>query len=156
LLVRVACGSDGHVRAELLRRFRKDRQPGGVSPRGARTAAALLASAGERAEERRLQAAAAKVREQARLARVAEEARDRRLAELSAREAAAWRDVETLIGMKQPRKYDQAIELLRDLRDLCQREGRAEEARARIAELRSEHEKKGRLIDRLRAAGLLA
>lgn len=156
MLVRVASGGDGPVRAELLRRFREDRQPGIGPARGARTAASLLASANERASERERREADAKAREQARLERAAAEARSRRLQELSTREAAAWREIDALVGTRQPRKYDEAVELLRDLRDLCQRDGRPEEARSRIAALRSEHEKKGRFIDRLRAAGLLA
>jgi hypothetical protein len=156
MLVRVASGGAGHVRAELLRRFREDRQPGIAGPSGIRTAATLLASASERAAERERRKAAGKAREQARLERAATEARDRKLQELSKRETAAWREVDALIATRQPRKYEEAVELLRDLRALCQRDGRPEEARFRIAALRSEHEKKGRLVDRLRAAGLLA
>lgn len=156
MLVRVACGGEVHVRAELLRRFREDREPGTGPSRPARTAASLLASATARASERARRAASAKAREQARLERAAAEARERRLQELSTRETAAWRQVDALIATRLPREYDQAVALLRDLRDLGQRDGRPDEARARIDALRSEHQKKGRFIERLRAAGLLA
>lgn len=155
MLVRVASGSEGHVRAELLRRFREDCHPGGDA-RGVRTAAVLLASASERAEDREHREAAAKAREQARRERAAAEARGRRLQELSQRETAAWREVDALIGTRQPRKYEEAVELLLDLSALCERDGRSEEARSRIIALQSEHEKKRRFIDRLRAASLLA
>jgi hypothetical protein len=155
MLVRVASGTEGNVCAELLRRFREDGKPGGEA-RGVRTAAELLASMRRRAEERERREAAARARAQAQRERAAAEARDRRLKELSQREAAAWREVDALIGTRQPRRYEEAVELLRDLRDLCQRDGRTEEARSRITALQSEHEKKGRFIERLRAASLLA
>lgn len=55
---------------------------------------------------------------------------------------------------KQPKKDDEAVALLWDLRDLCARAGRPREATKRIAP-RVTSAKKPSLIDRLRKAALL-
>jgi uncharacterized Zn finger protein len=63
--------------------------------------------------------------------------------------------VEALIATKQPKRYDAAVALLRDLRELAVRTGRRDEADDRIRQLVERHAKKATLIDRLRAAGLI-
>jgi len=157
LLVRLVGGGEHHLRGELLRRFRESRPAAAsvAAPR-ARSVGELLEAAKGKAEERRSTEAARAAKEKAREEREAAKARDLQLAALAERQVESWHEVEKLIATKQPRKYDEAVDLLRDLRDVCQRDGRPEEARSRIAALRSEHAKKGRFIERLRAAGLLA
>ena len=63
-------------------------------------------------------------------------------------------ELDALIATKQPKKYDEAVALLGDLRDVCARGGRQAEAATRIARLREEHTKKPSLIERFRKAGL--
>jgi uncharacterized Zn finger protein len=63
--------------------------------------------------------------------------------------------VEALIATKQPGKYDAAVALLRDLRELAVRAGRREEVEVRLAGLLDRHAKKPSLVGRLRAAGLV-
>jgi hypothetical protein len=120
-----------------------------------RTVAELLEAAEQRAEKRRRQEAERAARERARQEREATEARERHLASLARRETEAWGEVEALIATKQPGKYDAAVVLLRDLRELAVRAGRREEIETRLAELRERHAKKSTFIDRLRAAGLV-
>jgi hypothetical protein len=156
LLVRLIRGDEPHLRAELVRRFRDSSavpRPGpAVRPR---TVAELLEAAEQRAEKRRRQEAERAARERVRLEREAAEARERHLASLARREEGAWGEAEALIATKQPGKYDAAVVLLRDLRELAVRAGRREEVETRLAELRERHAKKSTLIDRLRAAGLV-
>jgi len=121
----------------------------------ARTVGELLKAAETRAEERRRQEAERAAREKVRRARQAAAARQRHLTALAKRETVAWREIDALIATKQPSKYDEAVVLLRDLRDVCIRAGRQDEAAKRIAQLRVEHAKKPSLIDRFRKAALL-
>ncbi len=155
LLVRLMDGTEAHLRAELLRRFRDSR---GVASRasaeGARTAGELLKAAEQRAEERRRKEAEQAERERARTEREAAAARDRHLDSLAKREAQAWDELRALVATKQPAKYDEAVQLLRDLRDLGLRKGRAVEVAARVRRLCVEHARKPSFIERLRKAGL--
>lgn len=125
LLVRLMEKGEPHLRAELLRRLHESR---GATSRGRaekpRTAGELLGAAEQRAEERRQKEAERAARERARREREAAEARERYLANLAKREAEAWGKVNALIATKQPSKYDEAVKLLGDLRDLGVRKGR--------------------------------
>ena len=156
LLVRLIRGDKPHLRAELVRRFRASRtvSPPGTAA-GRRTVGELLEAAEQRAEERRRREAARAARERARREREAAKARERHLASLARREEEAWGEVEALIATKQPGKYDAAVALLRDLRDLAVRSGRREEVEGRLGRLHERHAKKPSLIGRLRAAGLV-
>ncbi len=157
LLVRLVSGTDAHLRAELLLRFRASlaSEASPAQQAGARTVRALLEAAKERAEQRRRRQAEHAAREKARMEREEAEARDRHLAALAKRETMAWRELDMLIATKQPRRYDEAVALLRDLRDVCIRDGRQAEAATHIARLLDEHAKKASLIGRIRSAGLL-
>ncbi|WP_246633368.1 hypothetical protein [Pseudonocardia nigra] len=146
VLLALLRGTDPNLRAELLHRFR-----GAVPPReGHRTARELLAAADARwterarvVDERRREAAA----EQERL-RVA--ARERRLAGLAADVDRAWTRVAALIATRKPAEYDQAVDLLSDLRDVTD----PEEFGRRIRELRAEHGRKPSLMERFDFADL--
>jgi hypothetical protein len=154
-LVRLAGGRESHLRAELLRQFRESHPPlpsqAGEAPR---TVGELRAAAEKRAKERRRQEAERAAAERARREREAAEARERHLAFLAKREAEAWREVDALIATKQPGRYDEAVKLLCDLRDLGVQKGRVGEVQARILKLREEHAKKPSFLERLKKAGL--
>lgn len=154
-LIRLAGGREPHLRAELLRQFRESRPPalrqGDEVPR---TVSELLKAAEERAKERRRKEAERAAAERARREREEAEARERYLALLAKREAEVWREVDALIATKQPARYDEAVKLLCDLRDLGVQRGRTEEMAARILRLREEHAKKPSFLERLKRAGL--
>ena len=60
------------------------------------------------------------------------------------------------VVLVEPRRIrDRAVQLLVDLRDLAEREGRADQAAARIQELRERHTQKRTFVQRLKKAGLL-
>jgi hypothetical protein len=138
------------VRAELLRRFRLGRRSAPPASSDApRTAPELLAAA-ERRTEARLRAEAERAaREKARREQEAAERREKYLDELAGREEETWRRAESLVPLKQAQAYDEAVALLRDLRDLAARGGRASETEARIRALREEHARKSSFIQRL-------
>lgn len=140
------------LRAELSKRFReatvpKDARPSPDAMR--RTVAQLLAGRDALVGEKTLKAAEREAGERARREREQAAARAKYLDELARREPATWREIEVLITTKRPNDYDRAVTLLVDLRDLAGRSGRAEEAEARIQELRQRHSNKPSLLKRL-------
>ena len=62
--------------------------------------------------------------------------------------------MDALIATRQPKKYDEAVQLLGDLRDLADRAREAPKAASRLSSLRATHSNKPSLIRRLDAAGL--
>jgi len=155
LLVGLISGREAHLRAETLMRVRKSCAPKDPAANAKRrTVRELLEAAEHWAEERRRQEAERAAREKARREREEAAAREIRLGALAKREQEAWRQVDALIVTKQPKNYDEAITLLRDLRDLCVGTGRQAEAVARIARLQQAHASKPSLMKRFREAGL--
>ena len=150
-------GRDQAARAkmELLHGLRADPDEGRVVRPG-RTVADLLDAAAELRLERHRQAKAAAAAREALREQQREAARQRRLDELAKDPEAAWAEAGKLIGTKVPARYDEAITLLADLRDLARRDGQAGEFKRRFAALREEHLRKPSLIARFDRAGLTA
>jgi hypothetical protein len=65
----------------------------------------------------------------------------------------AWVEVGNLIAARQAKRYDQAVKLLLDLRDVDGRTGGGD-FWPRVEALRSAHAAKTRLVERLEDAGL--
>jgi phosphatidylserine/phosphatidylglycerophosphate/cardiolipin synthase-like enzyme len=86
--------------------------------------------------------------------RAAARARTLHLDRLAGKEPVLWREVESLIATKQPKRYDQAAELLTDLRDRAARRDQLG-FRRKIDALRAAHGSKRTFIARLEKAGLL-
>ncbi|MBM3357765.1 MAG: hypothetical protein FJY54_08560 [Betaproteobacteria bacterium] len=141
--------------SELLKKFRGTRTLGMPRPEQARTVAQLRKGALERAEARRRQARERAERERVRREQEARAARVRYLDDLAKRGEGAWARVDQLIATKQPKKYDEAVALLGDLRELAARDGRVQEHSARLRRIQEQHEGKPTFISRLRKAGLL-
>jgi len=153
LLMLVARDQAARARMELLRGLRPDPDEGrGAWPR--RTVAGLLDAAAELRRERHRQAEAEAAARAALRARQREAARQRRLDELAKNPEAAWAEAAKLIGTKMPARYDEAVTLLTDLRDLARRDGQAGQFEGRFAALREEHLRKPSLIARFDRAGL--
>ena len=157
LLLRFIDGGDPHLALELRRRFAgaADGMPAG-SASGRRTAAELLAVAEARADERRRRAAKREAKERARREREQAAARAQYLEELAKREDMAWRQTEALINTKQPRNYERALDLLKDLRDLGVHRDKDDAFAAALRSLRSRHAKKPSFLTRLDKEGLAA
>jgi hypothetical protein len=156
--MRLVVEGDPHLGAELLQRFRRSeasaRDRASAELAGSRTIGQLLAAAEQRAETRRRKAAERAAQERARREREQAAARARYLDGLAGREPDLWQRVDALIEMKRPAEYDQAVQLLKDLRDLGARSGQGSAFEARLSQLRERHARKPSLLSRLDQAGL--
>ena len=152
LLARLASG-EPHLGMELARRFRSEGDGSGEE-KGRRTAAELQDAARRHREQRARLAAERRAQEQARREHAQAAARERRLAALVPHQEQAWGQVHAAIGTRQPARYDEAVELLGDLRVVSERERRREAFDQRLVELRQQHSKKQSLLQRLERAGL--
>ncbi len=154
-LLRLAGGQEVHLRTELLKAFRAAQGQASISAGQPRCVGELLEAANRLAEARKQKEAERAARERQRREQEAAAAREKRLASLAKREAESWLEVDALIATKRPGDYDKAVELLKDLAELGEKQGKETEMRDRLALLRQEHARKPTLIERLRAAGLL-
>jgi hypothetical protein len=154
LLSRMIAG-DTALASELIQRIRRER--GGDDGSGARskrrTVAELLRAAEHAAEERRRVEAGQAAREADRRESEAAAARIKHLDKLAGTEPTLWKRVEELVATQQPKRYDEAIGILADLRDLAARKDGAD-FRSRLEALRAEHARKPTLIERLRKDAL--
>jgi FtsZ-interacting cell division protein YlmF len=153
LLARLASG-DPHLGMELARRFRGERD-GSADEKGSRSVAELKDAARRHREQRARLAAERRAQEQARREHAQAAAHERHLAALAPRQDQAWEQVYAAIGTRQPARYDEAVELLGDLRAVSERERRPEVFDRRLVELRQQHSKKQGLLRRLERAGLI-
>lgn len=152
LLARLVSG-DPHLGMELARRFRGERD-GTWDEQGLRTAAQLQDAASRYREQRARLAAQRRAQEQAKREHAQAAARERRLDALAQRQEQAWEQVYAAIATRQPARYDEAVELLGDLRAVGEREERLETFDRRLVELRRQHSKKQSFLRRLERAGL--
>jgi len=158
-LLRLAEEEAPLLRRELLHRFRESTAGRGqaLAAEGRPRTAGQLRSLWEaRAEEERRREAERRAAAEARRARERAEARARHLDALARRQAEAWQEVEAAVQSKLPKEYDRAVELLVDLRELAEREGKEDEAARRIQDIRDRHARKPTFIERLKKAGLTA
>ena len=153
LITNLVVNADHAQSAELLQRFLKERPGNGGPATSDRTVGQLLQAAEAYTTERRRLEAEKLAKEKARHEREAAIARETYLDSLVGREAKLWTEVDGLVAMKQPKKYDHAVKILVDLRDLAAR-GKEGDFGLRIEALRQAQAKKPSFIGRLRKAGL--
>jgi len=156
LLTRCMTSNDGSLATELVQRLRREREGdrgAGEAAARRRTVADLLRAGEQAAAERKRIAAEKAAQEKDRMERAAARARTRHLDQLAGREPVLWQKVESLIATKQPKSYDQAMELLVDLRDLAARKDAAGFQR-RVEALRAAHARKPTLMERLHKLAL--
>lgn len=156
LLADAALNAASQTGAEILRRFdqlQKNGFPTEAQPKQ-RTVGELLATTRKRTAKKARLAAERQAAECARQEQEATAARARYLDQMAGREQTTWRKVEMFIQTKQPNKYDIAVNLLIDLRDLAVRGKQEADFKAALGKLRDAHEAKPSLLRRLRDAGL--
>ena len=106
-------------------------------------------------DARRKKEAAKRVRQKAKREREAARRRKEHLESLRGKETTLWSKVHQLIGTRQPKGYDEAVSLLRDLRDLAEMQQDTGAFRIKMTALREEHARKTKLMERFRKAKLL-
>lgn len=139
LLLRVALEDNRSVGRELRRRHREATEgmaPGRSPSAPTRTAGALLLRAEAIGKEKKKRAAAR-----------AAAARKKHLDDLASREESAWREIERVFAMPghssaKSAAYQEKAQVLRDLRELADGEGRREAFDARVATLRTKYGRK--------------
>ena len=94
-----------------------------------------------------------RAKEKAQRDREAAIAREKHLDSLVGRETKLWAEIDGLVATKQPKNYDQAVQLLVDLQDLAARD-KGSDFGLRIERLRQAEARKPSFIERLRKAGL--
>lgn len=155
-LLRLVREPSSSLRAELLRELEKLARAGKPTktqaPRTVAEIQGLAATLGEKRREAEARAAAA---EALRRERAAAEAREVHLAKVAKQGSRAWRRVDDLIATKQPARYDDAVALLLDLRDVGIQKGREDKVNARIRALAEQHSRKSTFVARLKKAGLV-
>jgi hypothetical protein len=150
LLLRAAQGHEPQLGADLLRRHRAST----ASATSSRTAETELRSAAQLLDAASVLRTERLSAEKHRRAQREAVAVERRLAAIRGKEDATWQHIEELIATKKPSAYDTAVALLADLRLLGQGTGGVPGFSTRFAELRTTHEAKPSLIQRLDRAGL--
>jgi hypothetical protein len=156
LLLRFILNEEAHLGAGTLTRFFKEKQSDSSSAlKSQKRTIKDLISASDKCREARRRAEAEKAAEE-KVRRDADVAalRERRLQALAGREAETWKQVDQLIAARQPDRYDEAVSLLIDLRDIATHKGKAGEFLMQIGRLREHHGKKPSFLAKLKKAGL--
>jgi FtsZ-interacting cell division protein YlmF len=145
-----------HLGAELMHRFQQTVSTKANSKMGKqlRSVKDLISRAETYAEERKRRTAEKKAREQARKKREKALAREEYLASLVGREDSIWQKVDEIIDLKQPAKYDEAVNLLVDLRDLYTKTGTEKIFNKKLKTICENHYRKMAFLNRLQKAGL--
>jgi hypothetical protein len=159
LLVRWLCNDELGLRLGLLAEMRKTLT--GKRPAPARSehrsdsVTDLLQAARQIRTEREEREAERRAEEQKRRER--EEAATRRnyLDDLAGHQLDAWKRVALMIESKQPKRYDEAVLLILDLQEIAEHSGTRTDFEKRIEAIRTRHQLKRTLIDRMDKAGLV-
>jgi hypothetical protein len=156
VLFRLVEAPSPHLRAELLQQFQQTGSAKGNSniDKPLRSVLDLISRAETYAEERKRRAAEQKAKEQARKKRERALAREKYIESLAGREESIWKEVNEYINSKQPTKYDEAVKLLVDLRDLNKKTGKDKAFKQKLKTICETHHRKVSFLNRLQKAGL--
>jgi hypothetical protein len=156
ILFRLVKAPSRHLGTELMHRFQ---QTGSATANSKtdnqlRSVKDLISRAEQYAKERKRRAAEKKARAQARKKRERALAREKYIESLAGREDHIWKKVAEFIDSKQPAKYDEAVKLLVDLRDLNKKIGTEKAFNRKYKTICENHRRKVSFLNRLQKAGL--
>jgi hypothetical protein len=156
LLFQVVEAPHPHLRTELTQRFQQtvSTRDKSTTDKQLRSVEDLLSKTESFAAERRHRAEGKKAKEEARRKREEALARIEYLESLASQEVSIWKKVSDLIITKQPAKYDEAVKLLADLRDLSKKTGAKKIFNQKLNTICANHHRKISFLDRLQKAGL--
>ena len=145
LLLTLIKGEDPNIGPQLLQHYRAERgSRSGANIESRRSAGELLRAVKARRNKKRQ----AEARRQAK-------ARAEYLADLAKRENNVWRDVGRLIDERQLKAYDQAVDILKELRELYESRQQLDKFQGKVNELCAQHRRKARFIAVVERAKLL-
>lgn len=142
------------AQARLWRQFRQTTALPPPPSAERRLVAEMLTASEAHAVVRLRQEAEQEAAEQARREQAEAAARASYLATLAGREEALWNQVDALVQVARTKEYDQALQILVDLRDLSERDEQGEAFADRLDALREKYPTRRGLHDRLARAGL--
>jgi hypothetical protein len=156
ILVRLVEAPRPYLGAELMQRFQQTVSTAVNSNmnKHLRSVKELISRAEKLTEERIRRVAEQKAKAQARAKRKRALAREKYLESLAGREEGIWKKVDKFIESRQPKKYDEAVELLNDLRDLNRKTGKEKTFNKRLKKICENHYRKSTFLTRLKKAGL--
>lgn len=158
ILIEIAEGKETNPAALPLKLFRnsqskKNRKP--VRTEEARSVGELQQQAAEVRSARLVREEEAQKRAAQKAEKERAAARARQLDSLEGHEEELWTKADPLIELKKPKAYAEAISILRDLRDLAERDGTKSAFRERIAALLERHRYKQAFLSRVKEAALM-
>jgi len=156
ILFRLVEAPSLHLGAELLRRFQQTDSAKASSNinKQLRSVLDLISRAETYAEERKRRVAEQKAKTQARKKRERALAREKYLNGLAGQEDSIWKKVDEYIDSKQPAKYDEAVKLLVDLRDLNKKTGTEKDFKQKLITICETHHRKVSFLNRLQKGNL--
>jgi len=156
IIFRMINDYDPHLGNELIQRFQKTLSENDIENQGKtpRTVRELLEKAEAYSKKKQCRIAEQKAIEKAQKEKEAAIAREKYLNDLSKKEHKIWKKVDALVLTKKPKDYDEAVRLLVDLRDLGKRNKKSSQFKAKLKEIRTEHNRKPSLMSRIDSAGL--
>jgi len=156
ILVRLVEMPSPHLGVELERRFKQAVSTNANSEmdKPLQSVEELISRTDKYTEERRRLAAERKAKEQARRKREEALAREKYLENLVGQEDSIWKKVNDLIITKQPVKYDEAVKLLVDLRDLNKKTATEKVFKQKLKAICANHYRKVSFLDRVQKADL--
>jgi hypothetical protein len=101
-------------------------------------------------------AASVRERQRAKQERDADAARQGRLDALAGEGDRAWQHVVAFVDARKAKNYDAATALLRDLREVSERDGHRDTFTAKLRQLTERYANRPALLERLTRAGLTA
>lgn len=152
IIFRLVNDNDPHLGTELTHKFQESMTADDIHTKSKkpRTVSELLQKAEAYAEERKRRIAEQKEKERIQREREAAIGREKYLNDLSKREDAVWEKVDILIETKKQNEYDEAVQLLVDLRDLAKKSGKISTFNNRLGNIHEKHIRKSSFIRRLR------
>jgi hypothetical protein len=156
ILFRLLDTPSPHLGAELMHRFQQTVSTAANSKIGnqLRRVKDLISRAETYAEERKRRAAEQKVKARARKKKERALAREKYLKSLAGQEDSIWEKVDENIVLKKAAKYDEAVKLLVDLRDLYLKTGTEKIFNKKLKTICENHYRKIAFLDRLKKVGL--
>ncbi len=156
ILFRLLDTPSPHLGAELMHRFQQTVSTTANSKIGnqLRRVKDLISRAETYAEERKRRAAEQKAKARARKKKERALAREKYLKSLAGQEDSIWEKVDENIVLKKAAKYDEAVKLLVDLRDLYLKTGTEKIFNKKLKTICENHYRKIAFLDRLKKVGL--